>query len=73
MGLDKPVTGPGFFGWPIKAQARRPLSPLVLNRFRLVPTVAQIGSTVVVLLLGPHHTPATGTILALQRSARISQ
>jgi len=25
MGLDKPTTGPGFFGWPIKAQARRPL------------------------------------------------
>jgi hypothetical protein len=27
MGLDKPATGPGFFGWPIKAQARRPLEP----------------------------------------------
>jgi hypothetical protein len=26
MGLDKPATGPGFFGWPIKAQAHRPLA-----------------------------------------------
>jgi len=25
VGLDKPTAGPGFFGWPIKAQARRPL------------------------------------------------
>jgi hypothetical protein len=30
MGLDKPATGPGFFGWPIKAQARRPLACSVL-------------------------------------------
>jgi hypothetical protein len=47
MGLDKPATGPGLFGWPIKAQARRRL-PLTIEAIECVGhrMRAELGTTV---------------------------
>jgi hypothetical protein len=41
MSLDKPATRPGFFGWPIKAQARRPLHRQELSREHPQPSQTQ--------------------------------
>jgi hypothetical protein len=38
MGLDKSATGPSLFGWPIKAQPRRPLGYTHI-RFRIWPSM----------------------------------